>query len=373
MSDRKRVCLLNPGPVTLSQRVRESLVREDLCHRDPEFAVLQADVREKISGIYPSAKRDYETVLLTGSGTAAVEAMIGSFVPQQGKALVVANGIYGERMVTMLKIHKRDFAVVSSEATEPMNLAEVDRVLASDNRFTHVLAVHHETTTGRLNDIAGLGKICRQRNVALLLDAVSSFGGEWIEFEPWNLQACAATANKCLHGVPGVCFVLARRDVLETPTSDAPCLYLDLFRNYKEQVNGFPMFTPSVQATYALQAALDELEDQGGWQKRHEHYQKLSRIVREGLQAQSHPLLLKDATAYSSILTSFVMPSGIDFEQLFAELKCRGYVIYSGQRSLNGKIFRIAIMGDLAEADMQNFTRVFGEVVHQLQAKHATV
>lgn len=363
METPERVCLLNPGPVTLSRRVRESLLREDLCHRDPDYTSIQSDVRTRLRHIYASAKQDYETVLLTGSGTAAVEAMAGSFVPRQGKALVVANGVYGERMATMLEIHKKDFAVVSSDAAEPMNLTEVDRVLAGDKRFTHVLAVHHETTTGRLNDIPALGAICRKRQVGLLLDAVSSFGGELIEFDQWNIQACAATANKCLHGIPGVSFVLARREILEASTSDAPCLYLDLFRNYQAQAGGFPMFTPSVQAMYALQEALYELEEQGGWINRHSHYQDLSEIVRDGLKSQSYRLLLEDKDAYSSILTSFLLPQKIGFDNLFRELKTQGYVIYSGQREFRGKIFRIAVMGDLTADDMRRFIETIKEKI----------
>ncbi len=363
----RRICLLNPGPVTLSRRVRDALLREDLCHRDPDFTVLQADIRERLAHVYENAKKDYSAVLLTGSGTAAVEAMVGSFVPREGKALVVANGIYGERMATMLQIHKKEFEVVSSDATEPINLAEVDRRLAVDNRFTHVLAVHHETTTGRLNDIAGLGAICCNRKVHMLLDAVSSFGGETIEFGQWNLQACAATANKCLQGVPGVSFVLARRDTLQAATTDAPCLYLDLFRNFQEQESGYPMFTPAVQATYALQAALCELEEQGGWKSRHSHYQSLSKIVRDGLRSQSHRLLLSNEKDYSAILTSFHLPPKVSFEALFRNLKSFGYVIYSGQRSLNGKIFRIAVMGDLTVDDIHGFNRTFGKVFSNLQ------
>jgi 2-aminoethylphosphonate-pyruvate transaminase len=372
MSNSKRVCLLNPGPVTLSRSVRESLMREDLCHRDPEFSILQMDVRRRLASVYESAQRDYSPVLLTGSGTAAVEAMVGSFVPRNGKALVVANGIYGERMATMLQVHKKEFEVVASDMMDPMNIAEVDRRLENDRRISHVLAVHHETTTGRLNDIASLGAVCRRRQVPLLLDAVSSFGGEHIEFEEWNLQACAATANKCLHGVPGVAFVLARRDVLESPTSDAPCLYLDLFRNFQEQEAGFPMFTPAVQATFALQAALIELEGQGGWKKRNVHYQNLSKIVRDDLRSQSYRLLLKDEREYSSILTSFVLPPDIPFEALFRDLKEKGFVIYSGQRALNGKIFRIAIMGDLDTDDMRRLSKDFQIVVANLRNESST-
>jgi 2-aminoethylphosphonate-pyruvate transaminase len=355
--------------VTLSHSVRQALLREDLCHRDPDYSELQADVRRRIAGVYEGSQQKYSAVLLTGSGTAAVEAMVGSLVPRQGKALVVSNGIYGERIANMLQVHHKNFEVAASDLMQPINLAEVEQRLQNDSTFTHVIAVHHETTTGRLNDIAALGALCLRKGVHLLLDAVSSFGGEQIEFESWNLQACAATANKCLHGVPGVAFVLARRETLSSPKADAPCLYLDLFKNSQEQEAGFPMFTPAVQATYALQAALIELEAQGGWIQRRSHYQNLSRIVRQGLMAQSVRLMLDDDRDYSSILTSFLLPPRLDFVELFKELKSQGYIIYSGQRALNGKIFRIAVMGDLTAADMQRFVDCFKDILAKLRVK----
>lgn len=357
-----RMRLLNPGPVTLSRRVRESLMGQDLCHRCPEFGDLQSDVRARLAAVYPEAAQHYAAVLVTGSGTAAVEAMVGSLVPKDGKALVVANGVYGERIASMLQIHKTPYEVIRSDAEQPMNVAEVDRRLAGDHGISHVIAVHHETTTGRLNVMSVLGEICRERQVSLLLDAVSSFGGERLDFENWNLQACAATANKCLHGVPGVSFVLARREILKMSESNAPCLYLDLFRNFREQEAGYPLFTPAVQVTYALQEALRELEEQGGWQRRRQQYQQRSEVVRRGLLELGQELLL-DEQHCSPVLTSFRMPEGIDFDNLYRELKARGFVIYPGQRALNGKIFRIAVMGDLTEEDMREFVRAFHETV----------
>jgi 2-aminoethylphosphonate-pyruvate transaminase len=361
-----RTCLLNPGPVTLSDRVRRALLRDDLCHREPEFAELQSDVRNRLARVYDNTQRDFAAVLLTGSGTAAVEAMVGSLVPHDGRALVVANGVYGERIATMLQTHRKSFDMVRSAWTEPMNVAEVEHMLEKDGRFTHAIAIHHETTTGRLNDMAALGAVCRRHNVALLLDTVSSFGGEMIDFENWNIEACAATANKCLHGVPGVSFVLARKDVFETRKSGSPCLYLDLFANYREQCKGIPMFTPAVQAMYALQEALVELDEQGGWRQRHGHYQRLWRTVRSGLREQGLEPLLDDERDCSTILSSFAMPDGVDFGDLYRELKNAGFVIYPGQQALNGTIFRVAVMGDLTNDDMLRFVSSCASVIERL-------
>ena len=190
----KRVKLLNPGPVTLTERVRASLHKPDLCHREPEFAALTRDVMAKLSRVYPESEAAYVPVLLTGSGTAAVEAMLGSLVPKDSRTLVVANGVYGDRAAAMLSAQGKAFEVVSSAWTEPMDLGKVEQALLGGG-YGHVVAVHHETTTGRLNDIDGLGRLCVKYNVPMLLDAVSSFAGETLRFDEWNLEACAATAN----------------------------------------------------------------------------------------------------------------------------------------------------------------------------------
>jgi 2-aminoethylphosphonate-pyruvate transaminase len=350
-----RTCLLNPGPVNLTFRVRQALLGPDLCHREREFGELQEDVRERLSRVYPRAGESYTTVLLTGSGTSAVEAMVGSLVPRGGKALVAANGVYGERMASILRTQGKSLEVVRSGWTEPIDLERVSAALRQNPAFTHVVAVHHETTTGRLNDLAALGVICRDRGVPLLLDAVSSFGGEPIDFENWNIEACAATANKCLHAVPGISFVLVRKDAIQTGQSNASTLYLDLFGNYRAQRAGSTLFTPAVQTLYALQEALVEFEESGGWECRNAHYQRLSRRIRTGLRRQGFPLLLKDERVYSSVLSSFELPEGLDYAHLHAHARDAGFVIYSGQQSLEDAIFRVAVMGDLTERDVETF------------------
>jgi 2-aminoethylphosphonate-pyruvate transaminase len=345
--------LLNPGPVTLTPRVREALLRADLCHREPEFAALQAEIRERLVTVYPQAACAFTAVLLTGSGTAAVEAMVGSLVPRNGHALIVANGVYGERMAAMLEAQGKTLHLARAEWIEPMNLTLVEQILAREPRITHVLAVHHETTTGRLNDIPALGALCRRYRVPLLLDCVSSFGGEEIDFEHWNLEACAGTANKCLHGVPGISFVLARESALQTHQSGATSVYLDLFRHYAEQQKTSSPFTPAIHVCYALAEALRELADAGGWQHRRTHYAALSRQVFDGLRAQGVKPLLNLTSPSAAVLTAYRVPAGCAYASLHDFLKAAGFVIYAGQGKFSQEIFRIAVMGALDSADVE--------------------
>ncbi len=362
--------LLNPGPVTLTQRVRQALTRPDVCHREREFTRLMDDVRDGLRRVYPQAQNDYEAVLFTGSGTSAMEAMVGSLVPRQGKALVLANGVYGERMANMLRTQGKTPEVIQHHWTSGLNLEEVNQRLEQAGPISHVIAVHHETTTGRLNDLPGLGAICRQQNIPLLLDTVSSFGGEAIDFEGWNVEACAATANKCLHGAPGISFVLARREVLTSQSSASPSTYLDLFANYKSQIQSVPQFTPAVHVMYALQEALAELKESGGWQHRQQLYQSRSAQVREALARSGVQLLLDGPDCYASSLTSFRLPDEVSFSRLHAHLKQAGFVIYPGQQSLNDTIFRIAVMGDLSNQDIAELVGALDEFFCHAEANY---
>ncbi len=349
--------LLNPGPVTLTSRVREALLRPDMCHREVEFAELCGRILAGLRAVYPEATLRYVPVLLTSSGTGAVEAML-SVVPRDGKVLVVANGVYGERAAAMLAAQGKAHQVVAAPWTSPMDLDAVERALGAGG-FGHVFAVHHETTTGRLNDLDALGALCKRFGVKLLLDAVSSFAGERIRFAEWNLEACAATANKCLHGVPGVAFVLVDEAVFTSRTSGATSVYLDLFRYWKEQRHGFSPFTQAVHVLYALEEALGELVDAGGWEKRHQKYAALTRQVREGLYALGVRPFLEDASSYGATLSSYRLPAGLSYERLHDHLKNAGFIVYAGQGPFSGEMFRIAVMGDVDEADM---TRLLAEI-----------
>lgn len=326
--------------------VRAALAGEDVCHREPEFKALVARVREKIQTVY-GAK--HVPVLVGGSGTAAVETMLSVIAPAE-TSLVVANGVYGERMAAMLKAQGKRHEMVSSPWTSGMDIAAAEKLIES-GKFGHVVAVHHETTTGRLNDVGALGAICKRAGVPLLVDAVSSFAGESILWDEWNIEAAAATANKCIHGAPGVSFVLVREEALARP-SGATSVYLDLHRHAADQAKGSTPFTLPTHVTFALDVALDELAATGGWKSRHATYAARSNRVRSALKELGVGYLLDDGQAYGATLTSFRLPEGKTYEALHARLKSDGFVIYAGQGKFDGAIFRIAVMGEITERDL---------------------
>ncbi len=351
--------LLNPGPVVLSERVRNALLKPDLCHREQEFIELQNRIRQKLLDVYQLPANEWATILMTGSGTAAMEAMMTSFVPAHGKVLIIENGVYGERLTKIAEIHDINHVSLHHEWGEEINLDKLEAELQYHEELSHIAVVHHETTTGRLNNIEEIAKVCRHHNVPILLDGVSSFGAEEIKFTEWNIAACAATANKCLHAVPGTSFVIANRKALEImQATPARTLYLDLNVYLKNQdANGTP-FTQSVQSFYALAEALDELKDEGGWQQRRIVYRKRMEIVYEGLKKLGTTPMF-DSSENSCVLNAFYLADGIDYPTLHDTLKQKGFVIYAGQGQFEKNIFRISCMGEISDNDLNRLLKVF--------------
>lgn len=348
-----RTILLNPGPVTLSDRVRAALGRGDWCHREPEFARLIQDVNARLAAVYPLLQGEFSAATLAASGTGAVEAMLATFAPMEGGTLVVANGVYGERMARMLNAQGKPHRVLEHGWLQAIDPLGITKALEQAPELTHLAVVHLETTTGRLNDLDAIGNLCRERGVTLLLDAVSSFGALRIEGEAWNLGALAATVNKCLHGAPGLSFVLASDLLWRRAATPPGSVYLDL-RPYHagQHGSGFSPFTLPVQIAFALQEALMEHAEQGGVAARHASYRARAERVGAALTAAGVTPLL-DAGVGSPVLVSWRLPQGQSYEALHDALKAQGFVIYAGQGSLGPEIFRIAHMGDLRADDIE--------------------
>jgi 2-aminoethylphosphonate-pyruvate transaminase len=202
--------LLNPGPANTSRRVREALVTPDLCHREPEFFDVMRDCRARLVGALGVADT-HAAVLFTGSGTAAVEAALSSAVPQDRRVLIVDNGVYGDRLVRMATAHGIGSEVLKYDVVTPVAAADVERVLRAHADVSHVALVHHETTTGLLNPVAEVARVAARAGRSVIVDAMSSLFGEPLDVTADGIDFVMASANKCLQGIPGISFVLARR------------------------------------------------------------------------------------------------------------------------------------------------------------------
>ncbi|MFI5764152.1 aminotransferase class V-fold PLP-dependent enzyme [Streptomyces sp. NPDC051563] len=358
-----RTVLLNPGPVNVHPAVRAALGSPDECHREPETRALFASVAAKVNRL--SRGDDTQaTVLLTGSGTAALEAAVSSVVPPSGRLLVLDNGHYGERLHKIAEAHGIPATRLEFGWAEPVDLPEVERLLRADPGITHVGVVHHETSTGMLNPLRAIGRLVHAHGRQLLVDAISSLGAEELDVVRDHIDWCVGTANKCLEGLPGISFVTAPAGRFEAlDPRDARTFSLSLRAHYDAQViAGAPQFTPAIQVLRAFDTALD-LAVEETTEARAARYAARSGTLRRGLAERGIELLLAPEHRANSLTNAF-LPEGMTYDRLHDGLKERGYVIYATQAADAGG-FRLAAMGRLTDRDMRGLLAALDEVVKE--------
>jgi 2-aminoethylphosphonate-pyruvate transaminase len=369
------VILLNPGPVNVSERVRQALVRPDICHRESEFADLMQGIRAKLLEAFcPNYTSEYVALVLTGSGTAAVEAAVTSCVAPGRRLMVIKNGVYSQRISHMAAAHKIQAAELSGEWDQRFDVEPVSVALRQNASIQAIAVVHHETSTGLLNPIKEIGAIAKKAGRYLLVDGVSSLAGEDVDFNSYNIALIAGSSGKCIQGFPGVAFVIVRRDLMEQMVNnERRSLYLHLPHYYKEQEEDSVPFTPAVQLYYAFDEALTELLEEGV-ANRVARYRRAARTIRNYMRAMRMKFYLREPL-WSSTLTAFRLPEGVYYDHLHDLLKERGFVIYAGQAQLAESIFRVANMGALTDAQIEAFLTAFEAVLpeaHTIGAERAT-
>jgi 2-aminoethylphosphonate-pyruvate transaminase len=343
-SHRQRV-LLNPGPAVVSDRVHRAVAGPDLCHREPEYSDLFARIREKmfrVAGVGP----DWELALIAGSGTAAMEAMTGASVREGRRLLVCRNGVYGDRLATIAERLRIDAVSVSAQQTEPIDPAAVAAALDADSTIDAVAVVHHETTTGLLNPVHEIAAEARARDVRVVVDAISSLGAEQLRLVDSGIDMVAGTSNKCLHGLPGAAFVLLSPSgagrAREAPRRS---LYLDIAGYLDAQVRSTVPFTPAVPAVYGLEAALDELLDEGLDHRRAAYRGRVALLDAAFARLGIEPTVA--AANRSSSVRSLPLPEGVNYANLHDAVKREGYVIYAGLGDAARTTFRVCTLGAL--------------------------
>jgi len=357
--------LLTPGPLTTSKSVKQSMVH-DWGSRDATFIGINKAVLEWLPEIV-NGKGTYATVPMQGSGTFAVEAMLTTFVPPTGKVLLLINGAYGHRARKILEIARRALVVHETAEDTPPDLAKVDQVLAVDAAITHVFAVHCETTSGVLNPIVEIAKLAQKHGKRFLLDSMSAFGALPIDVQSMHVDAIAASSNKCIEGVPGLGFVIARETALEEAKGNTTSLVLDLHDQWQNlKKTGQYRFTPPIHVIVAFHQALQEFRAEGGQPGRGARYAENGRILLEGMQRMGFKSLLR-ADVQAPIIYTFHMPKDprFVFQAFYDKLKERGYVIYPGKLTVADS-FRIGCIGRINAEHMRSFLANVAEVLSEM-------
>jgi 2-aminoethylphosphonate-pyruvate transaminase len=358
--------LFTPGPLTTSRTVKQAMLR-DLGSRDSEFIEIVRDIRRRLLALGGVADGGYEAIIMQGGGTFCLEAVVSSAISPDGKLLVVVNGAYGRRIAQIASVLKIDTALLSYPENAVPSPQEIADALSADRSITHVAVVHCETTTGIINPIQEIGAVVRDSGRRYFVDAMSSFGAVPLDLAASGIDYLVSSANKCIEGVPGVGFVLARRESLLNTEGYARSLSLDLLAQWKGlEANGQFRFTPPTHALLALHQALIELEVEGGVEARAARYRANYEALVTGMQEMGFQEYLSPQNQ-GIIITSFRYPKhpNFDFDEFYRRLNGKDFVIYPGKVS-DADCFRIGSIGRISTADVRGLLAAVRDVLAEM-------
>lgn len=361
--------LFTPGPLTTSRTVKQAMLR-DLGSRDSEFIGLVKDIRHKLVELGQADTDEYTTVLMQGSGTFGLEAVVSSTVPPDGKLLVIINGAYGKRLVKIASILKIDTVTLEYPENTTPDLREIENTLKTDKDITNVSVVHCETTTGIINPIREIGEFVVKSGAKYFVDAMSSFGAVPVNLAECNIDYLVSSANKCIEGMPGFSFVLCKLSSLKETVGYARSLSFDLLSQYQGlEKNGQFRFTPPTHVLAAFRQALAELEAEGGVPGRAERYRKNYETLIAGMRQMGFREYIKPEDQ-GYIITSFLYPDdpNFSFEKFYESLNQKDYVIYPGKVS-DANCFRIGNIGRIFEPDIRALLAAIRETIAEMGVK----
>ncbi|MEQ9037725.1 MAG: 2-aminoethylphosphonate--pyruvate transaminase [Silicimonas sp.] len=358
--------LLTPGPLTTAIEVKEAMLK-DWGSWDDDFRAMTRALRDRLLALTGPDSGNFDCVPIQGSGSYCVEAMLGSFVPKDGKVLVLANGAYGLRAARTLEYLGRGLHLLDKGDYLPPRADEVAAILATDPAITHVLAIHCETSSGILNPIEEIANVTRAAGRKLLIDSMSAFGALPLDPAALGCAAFVSSANKCIEGVPGFGFVIARKDEITVAKGNSHSLALDVHAQWETmEKTGQWRFTPPTHAVAAFMKALDLHAAEGGAPGRLARYTLNRDVMVEGMRALGFETLLADRWL-SPIIVTFFCPAdpAFRFQAFYDAMKARGFIIYPGKLTVV-ESFRIGCIGRMDEHVMRRVVDAAKEALSEM-------
>jgi len=364
--------LLTPGPLTTSYAVKQAMLC-DWGSWDAEFRAMTADLRKRLLALTGDTNGVLDCVPMQGSGTFAVEAMIGTFVPKSGHVLVLANGAYGLRAAETVKRIGLRLTLINKGDYMPPRGPEVAAALADDPSITHVFVAHCETSSGILNPVQEIADAVHAAGRKFLIDSMSAFGAIDLDFEKLHYQAFVSSANKCIEGVPGFGFVIARKDALAAAKGNCHSLSLDVHAQWATMnKTGQWRFTPPTHVVAAFLVALKAHQTEGGVAARGARYANNRDVMVAGMRELGFETLLQDRWL-SPIIVTFFCPADpkFKFDRFYDAMKQKGFIIYPGKLTVVDS-FRIGCIGQMDAYIMRDVVKAARECLTEMGVDDAS-
>ena len=361
-----RYKLLTPGPLTTTETVKQKMM-VDHCTWDNDYKQITQRIRAGLLKLGHVDHSEYTAVLMQGSGTFGVESVLTSVVGNEDKLLIASNGAYGRRMADICEHAGITYCLYEQQNNLCPDPKVIENLLKSDAEITHVSMVHSETTSGILNDIEAVGKVVKAFDKTFIVDAMSSFGGIDIPLKEWGIDFLISSANKCIQGVPGFSFIIARQDKILKSKGKARSLSLDLYDQWKgmEEGNGKWRFTSPTHVVLAFDKAMEELYWEGGIPSRYERYEKNQKLLVQLFGKLGFKPYLSEEVQ-GPIITTFYYPEGVKFtfEKMYDYIKKRGYVLYPG-KVMEAETFRVGNIGEIYSEDIKKLAEIMSDFLRE--------
>lgn len=345
-----KLMLMIPGPTPVPEQVLLAMAKHPMGHRSGEFSQIIAEVTEGLKWLHQTQN---DVLVLTSSGTGAMEAGMINFLSAGDRVLVGNNGKFGDRWAKVCAAYGLNVEQVTAEWGKPLDPDEFRSRLEADSNkeIKAVVVTHSETSTGVLNDLETISGFVKSHGALMMVDAVTSLGATSVPMDAWGLDVVASGSQKGYMLPPGLGFVAVSPKAWEAyKTATLPKFYLDLGKYRKEAAKNSTPFTPPVNLYFGLQAALRMMQAEGLESIFARHQRHLT-ATRSAMKALGLPLFAPDHAA-SPAITS-VAPVGVDAEKIRSVAKKRfDIALAGGQDHLKGKIFRIGHLGFVCDRDI---------------------
>ncbi|HEY9666350.1 MAG TPA: alanine--glyoxylate aminotransferase family protein [Coleofasciculaceae cyanobacterium] len=346
-----KLMLMIPGPTPVPENVLLALAKHPIGHRSGEFSEVMAEVTQNLKWLHQTQN---DVLVLTASGTGAMEAGIINFLSPGDRVLVGCNGKFGDRWADLSAAFGLDVEKITAEWGKPLDTEQFREKLEADTekKIKAVIMTHSETSTGVLNDLETINRHVKAHGEALMMvDAVTSLGAVNVPIDTWGIDVVASGSQKGYMVPPGLGFVAVSPKAWEAyKTAKLPRFYFDLGLYKKSAAKNSNPFTPPVNLVFALQAALSMLKAEG-LESIFARHQRLMKATREAMKALSLPLFAPDEAASPAVTA--VAPVGVEAEQIRGVMKKHfDIALAGGQDHLKGKIFRIGHLGFASDRDI---------------------
>ena len=354
--------LFTPGPVNVAKNVRMAICKDDIGHRESDFDCLLQSVENKLLKIFEIKNTDdYRAVVITGSGTAANEAILSSVVGDKN-ILILSNGEFGERLFNISRVHNKNTFLLEFSWGERLDLERIKAYL-KEHEIDIVTMVHHETSSGMLNPLEKVGALTKANDSMFIVDCVSSAGAEVIDMEKCHIAYCSSSSSKAIGSYSGLSFVIGKTEEFKKLKNlPVKTTYLNLYKFYHfiETFSQTPN-TPAVPLFYALEQALVNILNQGV-SNRHADIKRKANFLRQGMLNLGLKFLI-DQKDMCSVLTTVNIPIHIDVGIFRQKLREKSIIIYEGKGCFKNRVFQVGNIGELTFVEIQFFLDSLREVL----------